>query len=786
MKLTQTLLAAGACLFFAQANAQLSTNADKFLGNITTSGQVDYGNEKYHTLWNQLTPENETKWSSIEGNRGQFNWGGADRAYNYAKQYGFPFKFHTLVWGSQYPNWMDGLSTAEQYDEIVKWMDAVKERYPDLPLIDVVNEAVAGHAPAPYRAALGGEGKTGYDWIIKAFEMAHDRWPDAILIYNDYNTFQWQRDQFIELVRTLRDAGAPIDAYGCQSHDLTDMNVTAFKAAMDEIQNALQIPMYSTEYDIGTTDDSYQLQRYKEQIPYMWEADYCAGITLWGYIYGRTWTTDGNSGIIRNGQDRPAMTWLREYMQTDAAKNAKSPFPGMVKEASVYVKPTALSVTEKEPMTIDVLASMKTKTIDHVDLYVQGKKYCTMTEAPYKTEYTPAGKGKYDIKAVVVTTDGTEYTRLSGFTAFGARSPFKEELITLPGRLEIEDFDQGGEGLTFHDTDTKDEGGAGYRTDNGGVDIVGTETGYGIGYTAQGEWLEYTVEVTEPGMYAVDAYGASGISGSAFTLSVDQGNGMQLMTTVNIPCVADNDWSKYGIAHSVCSVPLTVGRHIIRLTITGAYANIDYIDFSLAERKPYAGVITIPGIIEAENFDCGGEGLTFHDSDAKNEGDASYRDDNGGLDIGLGNGGYVIGYTAQGEWTEYSVDVTVAGEYEYVATVSSGSNNSGFSLFAWIDGQLTRLTNKINVPNGGNWDDYTTVTGKLLIPLQAGEQTFRLTIDAPYCNIDKVELICTKAGIEEISSDEAANASMYNLSGQKVGAGYKGFVIRNGKKYISK
>ena len=780
------MLALTASLLCMQAKAQLSSNADKFLGNITTSYQVDYGAEKYYTLWNQITPENETKWASIEGQRGNFNWSGADNAYNYAKQHDFPFKFHTLVWGSQYPNWMDGLSTADQYDEIVKWMDAVKAHYPDLPLIDVVNEAVAGHAPAPYRAALGGEGKTGYDWIIKAFEMAHERWPDAILIYNDYNTFQWQCEQFIELVRTLRDAGAPIDAYGCQSHDLTDMNVNDFKNAMDQIQRELQIPMYSTEYDIGTNDDAYQLQRYKEQIPYMWEADYCAGITLWGYIYGKTWTTDGNSGIIRNGQDRPAMTWLREYMQTDAAKNAKSPFPGMVKEASIYVKPTALSVTEKEPMTIDVRASMKTKTIDHIDLFVKGEKLCTMTEAPYIAEYTPAGKGKYDIKAVVVTTDGTEYTRLSGFTAFGARAPFKEELITLPGRLEIEDFDQGGEGLTFHDSDTKDEGGTNYRADNGGVDIVGTETGYGIGYTAQGEWLEYTVEVTEAGMYAVDAYGASGISGSAFTLSVDQGNGLQLMTTVNIPCVADNDWSKYGIAHSVCSVPLTVGRHVIRLTITGAYANIDYIDFSLAERKPYDGIIAIPGIIEAENFDCGGEGLTFHDSDAKNEGDANYRDDNGGLDIGQGNGGYVIGYTAQGEWTEYTVDVTVAGEYEYVATVSSGSNNSGFSLFAWADGQLTRLTNKINVPNGGNWDDYTTVTGKVLIPLQKGEQTFRLTIDAPYCNIDKVELICTSAGIEEIAADEPGNATLYNLSGQKVNADYKGFVIRNGKKFVNR
>ena len=62
--------------------------------------------------------------------------------------------------------------------------------------------------------------------------MAHERWPDAILIYNDYNTFQWQKKEFIDLVKTLRDAGAPIDAYGMQAHDLTDTNVGTFRNAM--------------------------------------------------------------------------------------------------------------------------------------------------------------------------------------------------------------------------------------------------------------------------------------------------------------------------------------------------------------------------------------------------------------------------------------------------------------------------------------------------------------------------------------------------------------------------
>ena len=566
-------------LFFPMdGNAQLSSNADKFLGNITTSYQVDFGKEKFYTLWNQITAENESKWASIEGSRrGSFNWGGCDNAYNYAKNHHFPFKFHCLIWGAQYPSWMDNLSTATQYKAIEEWMDAIKRRYPDLPLIDVVNEAVAGHQPAPYKAALGGDGKTGYDWIIKAFEMAHERWPDAILIYNDYNTFQWQRTEFINLVQTLRDAGAPIDAYGCQSHDLTDMNVSDFKSAMTTIQNALKMPMYSTEYDIGTADDSKQLQRYKEQIPYMWEADYCAGITLWGYIYGRTWTTDGNSGIIHDGTDRPAMTWLREYMQSDAAKNAKSPFPGMVKEASVYVKPAALKVSKGDAVPITVRARLRTKTIDHIDLYVKNQLYCTMTEAPYTTEYVPTALGKHALKAVVVATDGTSYERLSSITAYNPRTPYKGE-IELPGIIEAENFDVCGEGMTYHDSDTQNEGGTSYRSNGGGVDIVTGNGGYAIGYTATGEWLEYTVNVKEAGKYAYSAIASSGVTGSGFTLSLVEDGNLTTLCKVNVPQTGNNDWNNYQSIEGNIAPKLKAGKQTFRLTIDSPYCNIDKIE----------------------------------------------------------------------------------------------------------------------------------------------------------------------------------------------------------------
>jgi hypothetical protein len=154
----------------------------KFVGNITTRGQVI-------NFWNQITPENEGKWSSVEPNRDQMNWAGMDRVRDYARQHGIPYKQHTFVWGAQQPGWIGGLSQSEQRAEVEDWIRLFCERYPDVALIDVVNEPPP-HTTPPYLNALGGAGSSGYDWIVQAFRWARQYCPNAILILNDYNTVE--------------------------------------------------------------------------------------------------------------------------------------------------------------------------------------------------------------------------------------------------------------------------------------------------------------------------------------------------------------------------------------------------------------------------------------------------------------------------------------------------------------------------------------------------------------------------------------------------------------------
>lgn len=862
------------CFFGGKANAQLSTNPDKFLGNITTRYNVDAGGgvDPYYKLWNQITCENESKWGSVEGTRNSYNWG-CDRAFNYAKQHNFTYKFHALLWGAQYPGWLESLSIKDRYAAIVKWFDAVKNKYPNLPLIDVVNEAVWSNDNSPHqpgnpmmRESLGGKGKTGYDWLIKAFEMAYERWPNAILIYNDYNSIQWQIDQYIDLVTNLRDAGAPIDAYGLQCHELTDISLSTCKSALDKLDNALKMPMYSTEFDIGTSDDQKQLTQYRNLIPLFWERDYCAGVTLWGYIYGATWTTDGNSGIFRDGKARPAMTWLREYMASDAAKNAKSPFPGMKKVASVYVKPRDMKVVRGDILPIMVRASLATKTIQKVDLYLGSQLIATMTEAPYYTEYnvpSNATTGWKTLKAVVTATDGSTYERLSRFNVLSAtakREPYNEVIPELPGKIVVGEYDKGASGVSY------------YRASRNATTATQTDG-----------WMEYTVDVKEDGLYSIEAEVASNVSGGTFHLAEYGFDNLTYYTDmVEVPQTGSN--SNFQTLRCLMSKPLTAGRHTLCLNIdkggfciknlnfrryeqnksiavsvssmspatisvgdsttirvtascstsiidsVRVYAN-DLLIGTLTEtpysiqfiptvkgnytitaiatdadgkenvsakrtlkvngkRTPYTSkFITIPGVIQAENFDRGGEGLTFHDSDSNREGDKNYRSDSEGVDFVVGNGGTAIGYTAANEWLEYSINVTEAGQYSYDATVSSGTTGSGFSIGLVNNNSVITLA-RVSVPQTGsnNWDTYKVVSGNLSRNLEEGEQILRITITGAQCNIDKIELKCTvSAGIESVTTAQRMNSNeMYNLAGQKVGANYKGIVIKNGRKILIK
>ncbi|HET9958267.1 MAG TPA: endo-1,4-beta-xylanase [Polyangiaceae bacterium] len=278
---------------------------NKFFGSISTTA-ADYTNFTAH--FNQLTPGNAGKWGSVEATRDQMNWTDLDAAYSFAKANKIPFKLHTLVWGQQQPNWLDGLSPEEQLAELEQWMSALAERYPDVQMIDVVNEPL--HAPPSYAAALGGAGATGWDWVIKAFEMARAHFPNAELILNDYSilTMASTTQDYLKVVKVLSDRGL-IDGIGEQAHfyerapelSVLTANLNAFAAT--------GLPIYITELDLNFADDARQAIRMKELFTAFWSNRSVLGVTHWGHRQGNMWQE--NAYLIRtDGSLRPALTWV--------------------------------------------------------------------------------------------------------------------------------------------------------------------------------------------------------------------------------------------------------------------------------------------------------------------------------------------------------------------------------------------------------------------------------------------------------------------------------------------
>jgi beta-glucosidase len=367
-------------------------------------------------------------------------------------------------------------------------------------------------------------------------------------------------------------------------------------------------------------------------------------------------------------------------------------------------------------------------------------------------------------------------------------SPFGGNAWTIPGQIEAENFDLGGEGVAYHDTDPTNDGGQ-YRLSEA-VDIEGcgdTTGGYDVNFIAAGEWLNYTVNVTTAGTYTLQARIATPNAGETFYIEIDGVN-----VTGNITTTNTGGWGTWQTI-SVTTSSITAGQHIMTIMMGTGGFNLNYVKFNLltpqfapavtsagsaagnvgsvfnyavtgtnvptqygatglpagltintttglisgisvgagtfnstvsatnivgtgslpvtltfgvsTTESPYGGTAdTIPGTIQAENYDNGGEGIAYHDNDALNNG-GQYRTSEG-VDVETsGEGGYDVGFTNAGEWMQYTINAIDVGTYTFQARVASP--NTGESFIVEIDGVNI---DTVNVPNTGAWQTYQTVS----------------------------------------------------------------------------
>jgi hypothetical protein len=221
-----------------------------------------------------------------------------------------------------------------------------------------------------------------------------------------------------------------------------------------------------------------------------------------------------------------------------------------------------------------------------------------------------------------------------------------------------------------------------------------------------------TVSVGPGGLQAfsatvVDQYGYPMVIQPTITWSVSSGGGT----------ISGSGVLMASTTTGVVTVTASVGGRSGSASVT--------ISASVPVPSPYTGTAqTLPGTVQAEDFDNGGEGIAYHDADTGNDGGAYRATD---VDIGGSPGNYKIGWTATGEWLIYTVNVLTGGSYSVDAQVAVAGGGAGGTFHIECDG--VNVTGPMTVPETGGWTTFATVTATGL-NMSTGRHIMRLVFDS--------------------------------------------------------
>lgn len=306
----------------------------------------------------------------------------------------------------------------------------------------------------------------------------------------------------------------------------------------------------------------------------------------------------------------------------------------------------------------------------------------------------------------VGVTNGMLWLSVTGYN--NARPPAGNEIPNTPGggidppivynhllpkKVEAEEFNEQ-DGLQLETT-----------TDADG--------GQNLAHTDAGDYADYTIEVTRAGSYAVDFRVASLTGGAGFSIAVDD---VVLINEVDI--AATGDWQNW--VNVTDEITLLEGEHTLRLTITKAGVNINWMEFT------YIPVLHhIPGKIEAEDFSNQFGLETEITTDLE--------------------GGQNLGLTTVDDYAEYTIDVTESNTYQVDFRVASLNGDAGLSLQLDDNTVITDLP----IETTGGWQDWVTISQE--IALTAGQHTLRFNVLRAGFNINWIAITpATVTGTDEI------------------------------------
>ncbi|MFI8997338.1 endo-1,4-beta-xylanase [Streptomyces sp. NPDC053542] len=288
------VLAAAAVLAFAptaQAAETLGAAAaqsGRYFGAAVAPhlGETDY-ESTLNREFSSVVAENAMKWDATEPSPGQFNFSGGDELVAYAKQRGKFVRGHALVWHSQQPGWVQGLTGDALRQAMRNHITKVAGHYAGkIDSWDVVNEAFEWDGS---RRQSNLQKQLGNGWIEDAFRTAKAADPKAKLCYNDYGTdgINAKSDAIYRMVKDFRARGVPIDCVGFQSHLASNSDLSTYRQNLQRFAD-LGVHVQITELDVGGSGTA-QANVYRQVTQACVAVARCNGITVWGVTDKYSW-----------------------------------------------------------------------------------------------------------------------------------------------------------------------------------------------------------------------------------------------------------------------------------------------------------------------------------------------------------------------------------------------------------------------------------------------------------------------------------------------------------------
>ncbi|MBC7485710.1 MAG: T9SS type A sorting domain-containing protein [Cytophagaceae bacterium] len=393
------------------------------------------------------------------------------------------------------------------------------------------------------------------------------------------------------------------------------------------------------------------------------------------YSYSWTSVAAGNYNLTAKATDNVTATTTSSVVTVTVTTVTN---PNQAPTVSITSPGNGSAFTAPASITINANAADADGTVSKVDFYNGATLLGTDNSSPFSYSWTGVAAGTYNLTAKATdnlnATTTTAAVTVTVNPVAVTQTPYGGSPQTIPGIIEAEKYDLGGQGVAFNETTTANQGGA-FRTTEA-VDVEPYGTGYNVGYIVTNEWLEYTVNVTA-GTYKIDANVAATAAGKNFRLELD---GVTIATFI-VPNTGG--WATFQLS-TANNIALTEGQKVLRLFATSTDFNVDKITFTAVNSNPnVAPTVNITSPASGASFNAPAS-IAINANAADADGTVSKVD--------FYNGAALLGTDNSAPYS-YSWTGIAAGSYTITA---KATDNSGAET---ISSAVNIIVTTITIPN---------------------------------------------------------------------------------------